>query len=88
MKQVKIKMAMTPRDELADELTKRLHDPGAYVERGAGDRKDRMEPLKLHQVRAVMDYFEDVQKREAADGKMVIVARGPYRDKSPELDGE
>lgn len=80
-------MSMDAKNELSDELLKRLHEPGNYTPRGNGDRKDRQEPLKMWQLRAVMDYFEDVQKREV-NGKMVIVARGPFRDKSPDLDGE
>lgn len=78
-------MAMTPRDEMSDELLKRLHDPGVYVERGPGDRPSKQEPLKMWQLRAIMTYFEDVQKREV-DGKMVIAARSAFRDKNPDLD--
>lgn len=79
-------MAMTPYDELADELTKRLHDPDAYVERKVQGNK--REPLKLQQVRALMTYFEDVQKKTLPDTKVVILARGPFRDHDSELDGE
>lgn len=78
-------MAMTPRDELADELLKRLHDPGTYVERGPGDRPSKQEPLKMWQLRAIMSYFEDVQKRER-DGKITVLARGPFREKNSDLD--
>lgn len=80
-------MAMTPRDELSDEILKRLHDPGAYVERGPGDRPSKQEPLKMWQLRAVMTYFEDVQKKNLPDNNVVIVARGPFREPSPDLDG-
>lgn len=79
-------MAMMPKDELADELLKRLHDPGAYVERGPGDRPTRPESLKSWQLRALMTYFEDVQKREV-EGQMTVLARSAFRDKNPDLDG-
>lgn len=72
---------MKPYDELADELTKRLHDPGAYVDRGPGDRPSKQEPLKLWQVRALMTYFEEVQKREVG-GKFTILARSAFREKN------
>lgn len=77
-------MAMTPRDELADELLKRLHNPGAYVERGKTGEKQ--EPLKMWQLRAIMDYFEDVQKRIVPGNKVVIAGRGAFRDRDPNLD--
>lgn len=80
-------MAMTAHDEMADELLKRLHDPAAYVDRGPGDRPSRQEPLDMWKLRAVMDYFEDVQKRKY-DGKITIMARSAFRDTNPDLDGE
>ena len=78
---------MTARDELADELLKRLHDPDAYVERGPGDRPSKKEPLKMWQLRAVMTYFEDIQKREV-NGKVTVIARSAFRDPNSDLDGE
>lgn len=80
-------MAMKASDELADELLKRLHDPAAYVERGPGDRPSKQEPLKMWQLRAIMTYFEDVQKREV-NGQMTVLARSAFRDKNPDMDGE
>lgn len=78
---------MDPREEMADELFARLYDPAKYVERGNhNSRKDRQEPLDMWKLRALMTYFEDVQKREV-NGKMVIAARSAFRDKKPELDG-
>lgn len=79
-------MAMTPRDELADELLKRLHDPGTYVERGPGDRPSKQEPLKMWQLRAIMSYFEDVQKRIVPGNQVTVVARGPFREMNSDLD--
>lgn len=78
---------MTPHNELADELLKRLHDPGAYVERGPGDRPSKQEPLKMWQLRALMTYFEDVQKR-TVDGKVTVIARGAFREPNPDMDSE
>lgn len=78
-------MAMKPRDELSDEILKRLHDPGAYVERGPGDRPSKQEPLKMWQLRAVMDLFEDVQKRIVPEG-VTVMARTAFREKNPDLD--
>lgn len=80
-------MAMTPRDELADELFKRMYDPAAYVERGNHEsRKDRQEPLDMWKLRAIMTYFEDVQKKIVPGDKVVVLARGPFREKNPDLD--
>lgn len=78
----------TPKDELANLITERLHDPAKFVERGPHpERKDREEPLKLWQTRAIMTAFDEVVKKEW-DGKITIMARTPFRDPSPELDGE
>lgn len=78
----------TPKDELANLITERLHDPGKFVERGPGDRPSKQEPLKMWQTRAIMGLFADVQKREV-DGKGVtVIARTEFRDPDPELDGE
>lgn len=79
-------MAMTPRDELADELFKRMYDPAAYVERGNHEsRKDRQEPLDMWKLRAIMTLFEDVQKREV-NGQVTVLARTAFREKNPDLD--
>lgn len=78
-------MATSPRDELADELLARLHDPDKYVERGMVGNK--REPLKMHQLRAIMEYFEDVQRREV-NGQMVIAGRSRFRPRNPDMDGE
>lgn len=79
-------MAMTPRDELADEIFKRLYDPAAYVERGNHEsRKDRQEPLDMWKLRAIMTLFEDVQKREV-NGQVTVLARTAFREKNPDLD--
>lgn len=79
---------MTAKDEMADELLKRMYDPGSYVERGNHEsRKDRQEPLDMWKLRAVMTYFEDVQKREQ-NGKVTVIARSAWRDPDTDLDGE
>lgn len=78
---------MTARDEMADELLKRLHDPAAYVERGPGDRPSRQEPLDMWKLRALMTYFEDVQKREH-NGQITIMARSAFRDRNTDMDDE
>lgn len=78
---------MSAKDEMADELLKRLHDPGAYVERGPGDRPSKQEPLKMWQLRAILTYFADIQKREVKD-KVTVIARSAWRDPNPDMDGE
>ena len=78
------------KDELANLIMDRLYDPAKFVERGPhpdGKRKDRQEPLDMWKCRAVMDLFEDVQKREK-DGKVTVIARTAFRDPDPALDGE
>lgn len=80
---------MSAKDELADELFKRMYDPGSYVERGHHEsRKDRQEPLDMWKLRAIMTYFEDIQKREVNDKGVTVIARSAFRESNPDLDGE
>ena len=77
-------MSMTPKDELLDEILKRLHDPGAFVERLGEDKTGKREQLKLWQLRAIETLFEVIDKREV-DGKVTLVMRTPFKDKDSDV---
>lgn len=63
---------MTPKEELAQLITERLYNPGAFVERKNIDSQINREPLNSWQMRAVMELFVAADVRNNK-GQEVIV---------------